>query len=87
MSAQRLPGSRCRQARVGWGMIACMSEATSWRSRRQVSGRVRRPEPSPRPSGGELLDAVDERLEQKDDQEMGHHVRLGGVARRRRAAL
>ena len=40
----------CRRARVGSGMIACSREATSWRNKRHVSGRVRRPAPGPRPS-------------------------------------
>ena len=37
-------------------MIACLSEATSWRSRRQVSGRVRRPEPTRAGTGRRALE-------------------------------
>src|SRR5208337_1230263 len=67
-----------RQAKVGSGMIACSREATSWRSRRQVSGRVRRPGASSRPSG-ESPRVRRRAARERDDQEMGQDVRSGGA--------
>src|SRR5207245_10898025 len=65
---------RRKRARVGCGMMAWMRMATSCLSTRQAPGRVRR-----RRARGRVLEFVDKRLEQKNDEKMNQNIGSGGA--------